>query len=418
MRIMILSYSGCGLDIAMVAKSEGHDVWMVLLGGEGLDCGEGLVNKVGSIEEGLKRKPDFVIVDDVYFGLVAEKLRKDGYIVFGGSVGVDAWENNREIGQKVMQSAGILVPESKFFNSFSEAIEFLEQEDQLYVIKFSGAEGLAKSKTVVPVVKEEMIEYLTMFQKELGKDDVRVELQAKVDGVEMAMSRLFNGNDFVGDVNVNFEHKRMFEGNLGPLCGESGTLSCFTQDDRFFMEKGLGRMLSFLRKERYVGIIDLNGILTKEGKYYGLEFTSRWGYPIQQILFRQWKSPVIDNLYKVAMGDKPDEYWVEYKYGVGTGFFVPGDKPDIPIFVEDEDIRWLGFDDIKKVDGVYKSLSDTSSWYKRVFVAVGVGDYVWKARTESVRNVSKIKSTYGWYRWDIGENWESVEGLIKKYIEV
>ena len=49
-------------------------------------------------------------------------------------------------------------------------------------------------------------------------------IQKKVEGVEIAVARFFNGSDWVGPIEINVEHKDLFNGNLGPKTGEMGTL--------------------------------------------------------------------------------------------------------------------------------------------------------------------------------------------------
>jgi len=34
--------------------------------------------------------------------------------------------------------------------------------------------------------------------------------------VEVAVGDFFNGTEFIEPINVNFEHKKLFPGNLGP----------------------------------------------------------------------------------------------------------------------------------------------------------------------------------------------------------
>ncbi len=419
---MFLSHSGCGLDMAYIAKSEGHDVWMVVTNPQGIDVGKGIIEFVSDIKEGLRKKPDFVICDDVYFGSLVQDLRSDGYIVLGGSVDTDSWENSREVGQKIMELAGIKTPESKFFTDYNEALDFLKDKEELYVLKYNGEVGIHKGRTVVPVIKEELEWYLKIFKEEDQGKEVGFELQKMMTGAEVAQEMYFNGEDFVGPLNINFEYKRMFTLDCGGFCGESGTLSTHTNDMKLFNDKGLGRVRDWLKKAKYKGSIDLNCILTDEGDLYGLEWSAREGWPIQQIKMRQYNAPVIERLYDIAKGGDGGDDWLDKNklWGVGIGFFVQGDPDRIPIFIENEDQSWLGLDDVRKEkEGVYTSLQGSGTqWYKRVIVVVGTGITPEGAQADALKKMKNIHSTYGWYRSDIGMHWWKDRKIVKKYIDL
>ena len=51
----------------------------------------------------------------------------------------------------------------------------------------------------------------------------------------MAVGAFFNGNDFIYPINVNFEHKKLFPGDIGPFTGEMGTL-CIGQGQTQFLK--------------------------------------------------------------------------------------------------------------------------------------------------------------------------------------
>lgn len=103
------------------------------------------------------------------------------------------------------------------------------------------------------------------------------QLQRRVEGVEIAIVAFFNGTEFIEPVTFNFEHKKLFPGNIGPQTGEMGTSMFWARRNRVF-EETLGRHEHWLADEGYVGSIDLNCIVNENG-IYPLEFTPRFGYP-------------------------------------------------------------------------------------------------------------------------------------------
>ncbi|MDP3004278.1 MAG: phosphoribosylamine--glycine ligase, partial [Candidatus Azambacteria bacterium] len=50
----------------------------------------------------------------------------------------------------------------------------------------------------------------------------------------MAVGAFFNGKDFILPINVNFEHKRVFPGDIGPFTGEMGTLMFWSEPNKLF----------------------------------------------------------------------------------------------------------------------------------------------------------------------------------------
>ena len=53
-------------------------------------------------------------------------------------------------------------------------------------------------------------------------------------GVEVAVGAFFNGKEFVYPLNVNFEHKKLFPGNIGPSTGEMGTAMFWSGPNKLF----------------------------------------------------------------------------------------------------------------------------------------------------------------------------------------
>ena len=60
--------------------------------------------------------------------------------------------------------------------------------------------------------------------KKAFSDEIKVfQLQRRMVGVEVAVGGFFNGKNFIHPININFEHKKLFPGDIGPPTGEMGT---------------------------------------------------------------------------------------------------------------------------------------------------------------------------------------------------
>src|SRR5207247_7927562 len=124
---------------------------------------------------------------------------------------------------------------------------------------------------------KDVVAILERYKKGWSTKVKRLQVQRFIAGVEVAVGGYFNGQDFIMPVCINFEHKRLFAGEIGPSTGEMGTAMFWTQDNLIFRNT-LAKMAPKLKDNRYVGYIDINCIANGRG-IYPLEFTSRFGYP-------------------------------------------------------------------------------------------------------------------------------------------
>lgn len=416
MRILLLTHSLCGIDLAIILKLQGHDIDIVVFNPQVLGVGDGFglnidIDYQRAIDRALDGYYDLVINDDVYMGNASNLLRKHGVPVFGGSLDTDVWENSRLIGMEVMKNSGIDISECFSFDSYSDVYDFLKWNDGLWVLKGSGTEGLMKSKTIVPVCADELLWYVNELMKET--DEAKVILQKKLDGVEVAWSFWWNGVDVVGDAWMNFEHKRMFTGNMGPFCGEAGTMVIAISPD--FIRKKFSGLFSWLQVSGYRGIMDINTIVMDDGTIYGLEFTPRMGYPIMQCITRQLLyggiGDIGEYLRKIAISEDVQRITDNARYGCVIGYFIKADMGDVPVFFEDLDdlneviLKYVGIDNAAWNDEfkcfVGKS-GDGYLWYRRVLLGIGVAERYDKAIGRALRIMRRFYSIYGWYRMDIG----------------
>ena len=77
---------------------------------------------------------------------------------------------------------------------------------------------------------------LDAYKRSLTAEIPIFQLQRRVTGVEVAVGAFFNGSRFVTPVNINFEHKKLFPGNLGPSTGEMGTTMFWTEPNRLYLQ--------------------------------------------------------------------------------------------------------------------------------------------------------------------------------------
>ena len=147
-------------DLVWKIKNEGCDVRYYIEDKSQKDVCDGFVDKVDKWEE-FKDWADVIIFDDICFGSIVEKLKKEGKLVVGGNTYSDKLEVDRDFGYNEMISAGINVIPSWFFKNFDDAIKFIQKNPDRYVIKPSGEE-------------EEQKELLFVGEEDDGKDVLQI----------------------------------------------------------------------------------------------------------------------------------------------------------------------------------------------------------------------------------------------------
>ena len=301
-KFLFVSYEALIGDVALQVIQEGHTVKYYIKDPAEKEIADGFVPKVDDWKKEVGWA-DIIIFDDVLgMGAEAKKLRDQGKLVVGGTPYTDELEGDREFGQDELKKYGVSIIPNWNFSSFPEAIEFVEKNPARYVIKPSGK--VQNNKRLLFVGEEEdgrdVLQVLKAYQESWASKIKTFQLQKRVEGVEIAVGAFFNGNEFAYPINVNFEHKKLFPGNLGPSTGEMGTSMFWSEPNRIF-EATLRRMEPKLKEEKYVGYIDINCIVNSQG-IYPLEFTARFGYPTTQIQSEGLHTPISAVLYRLADG--------------------------------------------------------------------------------------------------------------------
>ncbi len=272
MKFLFVTREALSVDLAWQLTKEGHEVNFYVQNQSEKDVGDGFVTKVDQWEA-QKDWADVIIFDDIGFGATADKLRAEGKFVVGGTPYTDKLEDDREFGQEELKKVGVNILPSWNFSSFDEAVAFMNQYPDRYVIKPSGK--AQNEKELLFVGQEEDgkdVEQVLEHYKQKWSSKIKIFLLQKyAQGVEVAVGAFFNGTDYIEPININFEHKRLFPNDIGPSTGEMGTAMFWSKPNPIF-EITLLKMREQLRASKYVGYIDINCIANSKG-VFPLEFT-------------------------------------------------------------------------------------------------------------------------------------------------
>jgi phosphoribosylamine--glycine ligase len=409
-KFLFVSLESLSGDLAWRIQREGHKVKAYIKSQTDIDVYDGFLEKVDDYKKFIDWA-DVIVFDDVGFGAEADALRKKGKLVVGGSSYTDKLEENREFGQSEMKRVGMLILQHFDFNNYDTALEFIKEKPGRYVYKPSGTIQ-SDSKGLLFIGKEEdgndLREILRSNKKVLSKKVKQFQLQKFVSGVEVAVGAFFNGNDFIYPVNVNFEHKKLFPGDIGPFTGEMGTLM-YWSDTNIIFKTTLEKMREDLKKSGYVGYVDINCMANNRG-IYPLEFTCRFGYPTISIQMEGVLNFWGEFLYALAKGE-PYPLRTKKGFQIGVVCAVPpfpfDDKSemaiykDLSIIFKKPVIDGVHLGDVKRVDDNWQIAGESGY----ALVVTGSGVTVADARKQVYSRIDNILLQNMFYRTDIGLGW-------------
>lgn len=266
--------------------TEGHDVRVHIAEEGSRDVLGGMVELADSWEAALpwirEAGPDgLILFEDAGRGELQDQLRREGYHVVGGSALGDQLEQNRVLGQMTLRDIGLHTLPMLPFDDFGAAIAHITAHPDRYVLKFNGSEMPSDANYVGS--REDGLDVIAAMrrhQRTWGEDydgPPTFTLMDHVKGIETGLGAFFNGREFVGPINLDWEHKRLFPGDLGELTGEMGTVVTYRGGEKLFAAT-LAPLAALLQEAKHVGYVNINTIINEEG-IWPLEFTCRFGYP-------------------------------------------------------------------------------------------------------------------------------------------
>lgn len=409
-KFLFVSKYGEILDIANAVQDEGNLVKLFVDDKGSREIGDGFVPKTKSWKKQVDWA-DVIVFDYTGYGAIAEELRAKGKLVFGGTAYTDKLELDRSFGQNELKKHKVKILNYQEFTSFDEAITYVEQNPNRYVIKPCGE--IQDYKQLLFVGKEEdgndIVRVLKAYKKTWGNEMGVFQLQKKVTGVEISVAAFFNGQKFIKPINITFEHKKFFPKELGVSTGEMGTSMFWTSENPIF-DATLAKLEKTLAKDGFVGHIDVNCIVNGNG-IYPLEFTTRFGFPqvfIQRAGISQKISEVI---YKVAKGN---DFKIATKKGFQVGVYLvvppfPYDDPktfetfskDAIVVVKKNMKDGLHIQHLKKVSGEWLITGNTGI----ALMVSGTGFTMKEAQRMMYNRVNNVFINNVYYRTDIGDRW-------------
>ena len=324
MKILFISRDLIAGNLAHLLKKEGHNVKLYISEKKRRGNFDNLVEKTTNWKKELDwvGKDGLIIFDDVGWGKDQDRLRKKGYFVVGGSEMADRLETDREFGQSIFKKYGLKTVPLVNFDNIEDAITYVRKNKKAWVIKRN--DGMSKFMSYVGKFEDgrDIENLLVNYSQNKNVGKGKITLHEKVTGIEMGVGRYFNGNDWVGPVEINFEHIKFMPGNIGPATSEMGTVAWYDDNEKNkLFQETLEKIKPYLKEINFKGDFALNCMVNEDGAYI-LEATSRFGSPIVHLQSEIHGLKWFDFLLAVAKGEKYDLKWKK-GYGMVLGMMVP-----------------------------------------------------------------------------------------------
>jgi phosphoribosylamine---glycine ligase len=356
---------------------------------------------------------DFTVVgpdDPLALGIV-DLFATAGLPVFGPAKTAARLESSKIFAKELMRTEGIPTADARAFSDMSEALAYCEELRYPMVIK---ADGLALGKGVIIATDRSSARTTIdamMNRLRFGEAGRRVIIEEFLSGSECSLHALVDGGHYCLLATAR-DHKRAFDGDLGPNTGGMGAFSpadnwnhnLETQFDTKIMQP----LLRGLQREgiTFRGLLFPGLIIDQDGPSV-LEFNCRFGDPETQAILPRMKSDLLPLLQAAVAGTLAncviewDErvsvtvvlasagYPGNYETGKSiSGLADAGQLPDVQIFHA----------------GTRKSDGEIVTAGGRVLAVTALGETIEAARTRAYEAASIIHFDGCHFRRDIGAN--------------
>ncbi len=283
---------------------------------------------------------------------IVDVFEKEGRKIVGPTKAAAQLESSKVFAKEFLKRHRILTGEYKVFSSYLHAENYVRMKGAPIVVK---ADGLAAGKGVtVAFTMDEALNALRliMTDKVLGDAGNRVVLEEYIQGEEVSYMVFTDGQTIVPMVSSQ-DHKRIFDGDVGPNTGGMGAYSpapVITKElESTIIDEIMIPTINGLSAEgiRYKGIL-YAGLMINNGKPYVLEFNCRLGDPEAQPVLLRLNTDLLDISMAIANEELSN---IEIEWKDEAAVCVVLASKGYPEKYEKGKVIY-GLDDAKKMDNV------------------------------------------------------------------
>lgn len=341
---------------------------------------------------------------------VADVLREAGIPVFGPDAQGAQLEGSKTYSKRFMDANGIPTARYQSFTDAASARAYCEELGAPLVVK---ADGLAAGKGVVVAETLDMAldAVEACFDGSFGDAGQTVVVEEMLTGPECSLlAFVSNGKAFC--MAPAQDHKRAYDGDLGPNTGGMGVYSpvpIVTEEEMAtmvsIMEQSAAATANAPFENDYRGCLYGGFMLTPEGPKV-LEFNARFGDPETQVVLPRLEGDLVNIMLAVAEGRPEDivlswsDKWAVSVVLASEGYPGSYEKGKVILGVEEaqglEDVIVFHAGTALNPDGELITAGG------RVLNVVALGDTFEEARNRAYEACELIKFEGVQYRSDIG----------------
>ncbi|MEP3946889.1 phosphoribosylamine--glycine ligase [Ascidiaceihabitans sp.] len=311
MNILILGSGGREHSLAWaVMQNPKCDKLIVAPGNAGIaaiaECASFDIEDAGVVSRFCEAQAiDFVIIgpEAPLAAGVADRLRADGYLVFGPSQAAAELEASKAFTKAICDAAGAPTAAYGHFTDATAAKAYVQAQGAPIVVK---ADGLAAGKGVIiaETVAQAEAAIDDMFDGSFGAAGAEVVIEEFMDGEEASYFILCDG-ETVLPIGTAQDHKRVGDGDTGPNTGGMGAYSPAPVLTDAIAEKALAEIIRPTMAEMvkrgtpYQGVL-YAGLMIKDGHPRLVEYNVRFGDPECQVLMMRLGAQVFDLMHAAA----------------------------------------------------------------------------------------------------------------------
>ena len=339
-----------------------------------------------------------------------DAFRASGIRCFGPSQAAAQLESSKAFAKAFMQRHGIPTARYAVFTDFNAAIDHVHTIDYPIVVK---ASGLAAGKGVLlpeSLSETEAVLHQIMVEQAFGAAGDEVVIEERLAGQEASVLAFSDGRN-LAMMPAAQDHKRIFDGDLGPNTGGMGayapapviTAELLDEVRQTVMQPTLDGMRA--EGTPYIGILYAGLMLTADGIKV-LEFNCRFGDPETQVILPLLASDLLQ-VFDACLDGTLDQVDVRWHDGaaatvVAASEGYPGSYPknrEITGLADAEALRDVAvFHAGTKLADDGRVLTNGG----RVLAVTATGDDLAGALVRAYNGVEQIRFQGMHYRRDIG----------------